>query len=520
MGVLYLERRYVKKAIEYLEKARGIYEKNNFVKQYTVYIYHYLADAYIYEYINEKDRLVRKQRNILLKKIKKYCKIALNKTRHWPTHYGGALRVNAKYCALIKDNYKAERLFIESIELCEKNGRKYELAKGMYEYGIFLEYVEKVEESRKYLELAYNLFKEIDSKVYERRVAELLGIAEDGASSTERFSRELRYSQRLSSIITLSRDISSVLDLDELLRRIMTVAIQVTGAKNGYLMIKDEKTYEIKTWVMEDLAGSDSEQDEFSKSIVNQVFQTGQAVLTTNAMEDEKFYNFHSIFVNELKSILCVPLKYNNEIKGVCYLSNSLSSGVFTDESLDVLTAIMTQAAISLENATLYKLAITDGLTELYTHMHFKFLLKKMIESSKKNEHQFALIIFDIDKFKKFNDAHGHQAGDMILSSLARVVKEVLRIEDVAARYGGEEFAVILSETDEAKARVVAGRLKHAISSNVVEYNGQNLSVTISMGISIFPLHADDSSTLIRLADEAMYLSKENGRNTITVYGK
>ncbi len=517
LGVLALERKEFAKAIDYLEKAKDIHEKNSFMKQYTVFIYYYLAEAYIANYSTKKDKISKKDYQIMLRKIYKLCNTACKKTFSCITYHCGSTRVLAKYYALIKKYKKAEKLFKYSIDIATKLNRKYELGKSLLDFGLFLEGQEMISLSKETLEKAYNVFKNIGAKTYEKRVADLLGIVENDISVSEHFQKELRYSQRLSSIINISQGISSILNLDELLEKIMTVAIQIAGAQKGYLIMQDEKTKEFIIKVRKNIEDVEIGKDDFSKTIVEQVFESGKAVLTTNAMEDEKFHTYQSVLYNQLKSVLCIPIQYNNEVKGVCYLSNPLSSGVFTEEELDVLKAILTQAAISIENAKLYRLAITDGLTELITHKHFKFLLNKEVENSRKNNSVFSLMMFDVDHFKVFNDTYGHQVGDLVLVNVSRILKEESRTLDTIARYGGEEFIIILPETDQTGAETVGERLRSIIENLVLKYNDHSLKVTVSAGIAIFPYHADKAEALIKSADEALYLSKEAGRNKVTV---
>ena len=162
-----------------------------------------------------------------------------------------------------------------------------------------------------------------------------------------------------------------------------------------------------------------------------------------------------------------------------------------------------------------YKLATTDGLTELYNHRYFQELLSNKIESSQKNNTKFSLIMTDIDFFKKFNDKYGHQAGDAVLKHVARTLKANVRSDDYVCRYGGEEMVIILN-ADKANAVKSANKLCKAISSQMYELTPElSVNITISLGVSTFPQDGKTSTELIEYADKCLYYAKENGRNQV-----
>ncbi|MCX7920853.1 MAG: diguanylate cyclase [Clostridia bacterium] len=519
LGNIYVQKEDIGKAVEYTEYAKKVHESNKLMRMYTDNLFAYLAEVYIAKVVSIENISSEKERGKLLGAIKENCVFALRKTKKWPVKYGHALRVNAKYSALINDNRKAEKLFLQAIEHFKKYKVKYSIALGYFEYSIFLKNIGRLDEAKKSTEYAYNLFKEIKSELYIKKCEAQLGIdGQQSSDSIERFSQGIRYSQRMSSIISMSQQISSILNLDLLLEKVMDLAIEVTGAQNGYLMLKDKKTGFMRTVVSKRNEGSLEAATDISENIVNKVLETGESVITINAAEDEKYISFHSVVTSAAKSVLCIPIKYYDEINGVCYLTNQLSSAVFTKEDVDILNVFITQAAISIKNAELYRMAITDGLTELITHKHFKTLLDKEIESQQKYNGVFSLIMFDIDHFKKFNDTYGHQAGDHVLVNISKITKENFRTVDAIARYGGEEFAVILPDMDVNAAKVHAERLRQAVEDMELTYSGIQIKVTISLGVAAFPHHASSQSSLINAADSALYKSKEAGRNRVTVF--
>jgi len=164
----------------------------------------------------------------------------------------------------------------------------------------------------------------------------------------------------------------------------------------------------------------------------------------------------------------------------------------------------------------LKKLSITDGLTQLYNSRHFYSQLKGEIDRSNRYKHPLSLLLLDIDHFKIYNDTYGHLEGDKVLVRLGQVIKEVLRKMDSAYRYGGEEFTVILPETVGAEAETVAQRLrltveKESFAPDTVEA----VPITISVGVTEY-CPKEDESAFIQRADQAMYMSKQEGRNRVT----
>lgn len=165
-----------------------------------------------------------------------------------------------------------------------------------------------------------------------------------------------------------------------------------------------------------------------------------------------------------------------------------------------------------------YKLATTDGLTELYNHRYFQEQMILNIETAKRYENNFSLILIDIDFFKKFNDKFGHQSGDAVLKQVAQTLKKNVRSTDIVCRYGGEEMSVILSNTNKEEAIHTAQKLCNAVSERLFDLaNNQKEHVTISLGVSTYPQNGETSQALIEHADKGLYKAKENGRNQVGI---
>lgn len=189
-----------------------------------------------------------------------------------------------------------------------------------------------------------------------------------------------------------------------------------------------------------------------------------------------------------------------------------------TQDELARLAQTFNSMAAKLEQsqAALTTLATADGLTGTYNRNEFNRRLPSELERARRGGNSCALIMGDIDFFKPLNDTHGHQDGDEALRTVAQVLKREIRMGDQVARYGGEEFAIILPNTTSTDAWHIAERIRKAIAQQPISLSqGHTITVTMSFGFATFPVDAESESSLIALADEALYQAKETGRNRV-----
>ncbi len=226
----------------------------------------------------------------------------------------------------------------------------------------------------------------------------------------------------------------------------------------------------------------------------------------------------HSMEILTLLSpSLIVPLISKGALNGIIILGERLIEKEFSESDREFLLHIASLASIAIHNATLYEMATTDMMTKLKIHHYFQTLIVEEIDRARRMSRPLSVIMADIDHFKDFNDTFGHQAGDIVLVNVARIIKESIRQSDVASRYGGEEFAVILPGTEIHEALIVAERIRQNIEKMLVRYDDRDLASTISIGVTQFDQEIDGSkNSLIERADRALYLSKRNGRNLVS----
>jgi two-component system cell cycle response regulator len=222
--------------------------------------------------------------------------------------------------------------------------------------------------------------------------------------------------------------------------------------------------------------------------------------------------------VRGAESLLVLPLTSADEVIGTLTLA-SQNRGRFRKDIREMLGVIANQVATSLQNAMMYRkmetMATTDGLTGLTNHRSFQERFGQLLERSARHGHKAAVLLCDVDHFKKVNDNYGHPIGDEVLRQVARVLKGAVRVIDIPARYGGEEFAVVLEATDLEGAMRLAERIREDVGRLEIPTDKGPLSVTMSIGVAAFPDDSRDQAELIERADMALYHAKETGRNRV-----
>jgi diguanylate cyclase (GGDEF)-like protein len=258
---------------------------------------------------------------------------------------------------------------------------------------------------------------------------------------------------------------------------------------------------------------------------------------------------------------LNVPLIYKGLPLGLMRLIETHEERHFSADEIELARGIGEQGALAFQNARLFssveRLAITDGLTDLYNHRYFYERLPEEVSRAQRYALPLSLLLIDVDDFKGYNDAYGHRAGDAVLHELAALLKSQVRQQvDLVARYGGEEFAVILPNTgvegattlgerlrstiakdgrpsdqdsaltgdggaaaagDSGGALTVAERIRSSIAKETFGPSGASATITVSVGVASFPTHAASVDGLVEAADQSMYVAKARGKNCIAV---
>ena len=226
------------------------------------------------------------------------------------------------------------------------------------------------------------------------------------------------------------------------------------------------------------------------------------------------FYITHQIFdIEQAKTLWGEIINHKN------YLTKILKRNVeITVATLDYLTNIKDEIKNPklIGEAFMGKIAeisSIDPLTKLYNRYYLHVKMEEEIKRFKRYNSTFSIILIDIDNFKHINDTRGHQKGDEVLVELSNIISKSLRELDICARYGGDEFIIVLPHTDIASSKEIAERIR----STVKKYYSKNLKITISIGLANCPISAKTKRYLIYKADNALYISKKNGKNRISI---
>jgi diguanylate cyclase (GGDEF)-like protein len=312
--------------------------------------------------------------------------------------------------------------------------------------------------------------------------------------------------ENLSTIREIALAIGTSIELSEILPTIATVVQGALGVRKLTLYEWDKRASIGKPLVAQhgrDLITMDrlaEDQIEIEGSTFGGVLTGGAPVIANSEYECDAY----------------IPLISKTDTLGVMHLQDRDDGAPFALEDTALYQTIGGMIAIAINNAQLYALAVTDGLTGLYVRRYFDLRMEEEMEQAKRYGRDFALMLFDIDHFKKFNDTHGHQTGDLVLQQFADLLRNNTRKSDICCRYGGEEMTVILPESAMEEAALLSNKLCDIIRNHVFKgTGGQDLTVTTSIGVSAYREDFDDPHAMVEAADQALYKAKELGRNRV-----
>lgn len=330
--------------------------------------------------------------------------------------------------------------------------------------------------------------------------------------------------ERLRKLAMVTAAVTSSLDLNQVLDAIATSALQLVNATDVHIYLYDAKTdnFTFGSAFWENGRRTPAVEQVRPKGLTATVARTAKRIVIEDATS-------HPLFQDEvstewgIKSIAGFPLLRAHRVVGVLTVAFLHEHHRFTEDELYVLSLLADQAAIAIDNAQLHeevrRQAITDGLTGLYNHRYFYERLSAELAHSIRYRRPCSLIMLDLDDFKLYNDRYGHLAGDDLLRELGNLLRSAIRHSDVAARYGGEEFALILPETNEKQALILAERLLTLVRNHkfTLQGRGEMGKITISIGVASYPRHARDVDGLVQAADMALLRAKMAGKNRVCV---
>lgn len=319
----------------------------------------------------------------------------------------------------------------------------------------------------------------------------------------------------LSALYETGRSLNSTLNVAEIYPLVLNiVALDLTPDVSALFMVDSQNNLRIQAH-----QGLDEEKVkdmvvEDDRGVLHKVADTQTPISLSNVPR-----KWQLSFAPEARSLMVVPLRVGEKLLGVLMVGKRAIHG-YGYENLRFLEALAGQAAISIQNAWLYRQtkewASLDALTGIYNYRYFSERLDHEWTRALRYEKPMSIIMIDIDHFKQVNDTYGHLVGDEVLREVAAALQSHTRETDIVARYGGEEFSIILPETHFQDAYIVSEKLRVEVCKAVFTGGGTDheIKVTLSLGVANYPSSASDKSDLVHQADQALYQAKIK-RNTV-----
>ncbi|HQN43055.1 MAG TPA: diguanylate cyclase [Anaerolineaceae bacterium] len=245
----------------------------------------------------------------------------------------------------------------------------------------------------------------------------------------------------------------------------------------------------------------------------------GRPLLIADVREDDRFEKWGDS--EHVRGWMCIPLVWRQKVVGFLTV-DSRTPNAYNEEQATLAQAFANQAALAIQNSRLFqetrRLAVTDPLTGLYNRRQLFDLARAEFDHYQRFQGRFSVVMMDMDHFSQVNNTYGHQVGDVVLRTASQRIRGVLRESDIVGRYGGEEFLAVLPDVDAAHACQVAERIRRAIAETPVSVDLLSVRVTISLGVAVLDEETLTLDELIERADQALYKSKQTGRNRVSVW--
>lgn len=311
------------------------------------------------------------------------------------------------------------------------------------------------------------------------------------------------------SVVNFTQALSSTLDFEELTEKALTQILSHSGAQAGAIVVETSGDLEIAT-----ARGIKKPSNILDSDQVRHLFRDGIEV-RFETPKDLVIDGIVSDFVP--REICAIPVAFNGITIAAMVL---VSSTGFKKGDLRLARLFRQSLALAIQNALahrqLQRVAALDPLSGAYNRRFGMKRLHEEFSRAVRNKGNLAVIMFDIDHFKKVNDTYGHLVGDRVIVAVCNAGQRTLRGDDILVRYGGEEFCAILPGATAQNAREIAERIRHAIEETIVEDGDQRISVNISAGVAVYPDQPTDSEiSLLNYADKKLYRAKREGRNQV-----
>ena len=350
----------------------------------------------------------------------------------------------------------------------------------------------------------------------------------DLAKDKEILEQSTYYEKRiydLEQLLDIAKSLCSTLDFSKLLESIVYICMAQMHVLGAEIFVRDaisNKVFNLET------SKPEKGERKFSIPVNCPVSSTLLELKRSVSLSELKEITKDSKNIATLEKLsptLIVPLiEKANHLSGILILQERIAieeETTYTEYEQNMIMSIAQLATVAINNASLIEMSSTDMMTHLRLKYFFFNQLTEAIDKAYQTEENIAVLMFDIDLFKKFNDTYGHECGDFVLISVANIIKSSLRETDIASRYGGEEFTVLLRKGKKEEAMKVAERIRKKIEDYDFVYNDQHLHVTVSGGVSVFDKKLNPvefPNIFVNQADAGLYMSKNNGRNQISFF--
>ena len=357
---------------------------------------------------------------------------------------------------------------------------------------------------------------------------EILKTTED-ASPQNVLEQTVQYEKKiydLEQLLDIAKSFCQNLDFKNLLESIVYITMAQMHVLGVEIFVRDILTSEeLELETAMPIPGEKRPSIPANSSICTRLLQLNRP-LTLDELKSEIKTSPYLYIIEKLSPTLVVPLIQKNHLNGILLLQERIAIGAetgYTEYEQNQIMSIASLASVAINNAALLEMSSTDMMTHLKLKYYFFNALTEAVDSAFLENQNIAVLMFDIDFFKKFNDTYGHECGDFVLITVADIIRKNLRESDIASRYGGEEFTVLLTDTGKDEAMLVAERIRKNVDEHKFVYKKQELHVTISGGVSIFDAKENlvrSPNEFVNQADQALYVSKSRGRNRVTLYRK
>lgn len=327
--------------------------------------------------------------------------------------------------------------------------------------------------------------------------------------------------RKLEIILEITKGVSSTLDIQEVLRIIVNKVAEHIEADRCSIILADEQQKQGYVVASHDAPEVNRLQIDLNRyPEIFRAVKSKEVVVINDIKMDPLMSDVREILNQvDIKSLLVVPIAYQEVVIGTLFLKVRRKTHDFSLDDIKFCQVVANTSANAIKNAQLYEeirlQAKTDGLTRLRNHRSFLESYQEEVIRSNRTNRPFSIIMIDVDNFKSINDSFGHQHGDRILYELAQHLKDNTRAVDIVARYGGDEFICLLLETSHDGGLLVANRIMNKLREKAKKSNPR---MTISMGLSTYYHHTEDSTMLLHLADQAMYLAKYKGGDQVFTF--